>query len=229
MLRRPPRSTRTDTLFPYTTLFRSERQASDPERRRVVTPEAFDPLNVGGAFLEMTRQMMADPARLVQAQVSLWQDYMALWQNATRRFLGQETEPVIGPAKDDRRFKDAAWDDNSLFDFIKQSYLLTARWVQNTVRDVEGLDEQTARKVDFYTRQFVDAMAPSNFVLTNPEVLRATFESGGENLVHGLENLLTDLEKGEGRLRIRMVDADAFEIGKNIATTPGKEIGRAHV
>src|SRR3546814_1547370 len=123
----------------------------------------------------------------------------------------------------------SAWDDNSLFDFIKQSYLLTARWIQNTVRDVEGLDEQTARKVDFYTRQFVDAMAPSNFVLTNPEVLRATFESGGENLVHGLENLLTDLEKGEGRLRIRMVDADAFEIGKNIATTPGKEIGRAHV
>src|SRR3546814_13554668 len=104
---------------------------------------------------------MADPALRVQAQVSRWQDYMALSKNATRRFLGQETEPVIGPAKDDRRFKDAAWDDNSLFDFIKQSYLLTARWVQNTVRDVEGLDEQTARKVDFYTRQFVDAMAPS--------------------------------------------------------------------
>src|SRR3546814_12030354 len=91
MLRRPPRSTRTDTLFPYTTLFRSERQASDPERRRVVTPEAFDPLNVGGAFLEMTRQMMANPARLVQAQVSLWQDYMALWQNATRRLDRKST------------------------------------------------------------------------------------------------------------------------------------------
>src|SRR3546814_11588136 len=117
-----------------------ERQASNPERR--ATPETFDPLNVGGAFLEMTRQMMANPARLVQAQVSLWQDYMALWQNATRRFLGGENKPVIGPAKDDRRFKDSAWDDNSLFDFIKQSYLLTARWIQNTVRHVAGLAEQ---------------------------------------------------------------------------------------
>src|SRR3546814_14036072 len=109
----------------------------------------------------------------------------------------------------------SAWDDNSLFDFIKQSYLLTARWIQNTVRDVEGLDEQTARKVDFYTRQFVDAMAPSNFVLTNPEVLRATFESGGENLVHGLEKLLTAREKGEGGQRNRMVDVTAFEIATN--------------
>src|SRR3546814_10939397 len=92
-----------------------ERQASDPERRRVVTPEAFDPLNVGGAFLEMTRQMMANPARLVQAQVSLWQDYMALWQNATRRFLGGENKHVIGTAQDDRRLQDPARGAHSLF------------------------------------------------------------------------------------------------------------------
>ena len=83
---------------------------------------------------------------------------------------------------------------NHLFDYIKQSYLLSARWLQSTVREVEGLDDSTAQKVDFYTRQFVDAMAPSNFVMTNPEVLRTTMESGGENLVKGLENLLEDLE-----------------------------------
>src|SRR5205823_3125288 len=112
-------------------------------------------------------------------------------------------------------FSDAAWQENQLFDFIKQSYLLSARWVQSTVHSVEGLDQKTAKKVDFYTRQFVDAMAPSNFVMTNPEVLRKTLESGGENLVKGLENLLTDLERGKGKLQIKMTDPEAFEVGKN--------------
>jgi polyhydroxyalkanoate synthase len=183
-----------------------------------------DPLNVGGAFFEMTARMMADPARLVQAQLSLWNDYMTLWQRTAQRFLGQETEPVIEAPSGDRRFKDVAWSENTLFDFIKQSYLLTARWMQNTVKDVEGLDDKTARKVDFYTRQFVDAIAPSNFVLTNPEVLKATLDSGGENLVKGLSNLLDDLERGKGRLDIKMTDFEAFRIGENIGVTPGKVV-----
>ncbi|WP_374656552.1 PHA/PHB synthase family protein [Dongia sp.] len=181
-----------------------------------------DAASLGRAFLEMTARMMGDPAKLIEAQVSLWQDYMNLWQSTAARLMGQEAEPVIAPAKDDRRFKDAAWNDNQVFDYIKQSYLLTARWLQNTVRTVEGLDDKTAKKVDFYTRQFVDAMAPSNFVMTNPEVLRTTLESRGENLVKGLENLLEDLERGNGKLRISMTDHEAFEIGKNIAVQPGK-------
>ncbi|MGE4218679.1 MAG: PHA/PHB synthase family protein [Alphaproteobacteria bacterium] len=189
-----------------------------------LAPESVDPLNIGSAFLEMTRRMMADPARLVQAQVALWQDYMSLWQNAAQRFFGGESSPVIAPAHDDRRFSDPAWQDNGVFDYMKQSYLLTARWLQKTVRDVEGLDDQTAKKVDFYTRQFVDAMSPTNFLLTNPEVLRATYESNGENLVKGLENLLADLEKGNGKLRIKQVPADAFEVGVTLATTPGKVV-----
>lgn len=183
-----------------------------------------DPMGVGNAFLEMTKRMMADPAKLMKAQMSLWQDYLTLWQRTTQRLLGQEAEPVIAPAKDDRRFKDSAWDENTLFDFIKQSYLLSARWMQSTVNDVQGLDDHTAKKVDFYTRQFVDAMAPSNFVMTNPEVLRTTIESGGENLVKGLEHLLKDLERGKGELRISMTDYDAFQVGKNIALTPGKVV-----
>jgi len=183
-----------------------------------------DPLNIGGAFLEMTRHLMRDPHKIVQAQMELWRDYMTLWQNATRRLMGEEVEPAVTPHHDDRRFKDAAWEENTLFDFIKQSYLLTARWMQNTVREVEGLDDRTAKKVDFYTRQFVDAMAPSNFVMTNPEVLRATLDSKGENLIRGLQNLLDDLERGQGRLKIRMTDAEAFEVGGNIATTPGKVV-----
>ncbi len=182
-----------------------------------------DPLNIGSAFLELTAKMMADPMKLVHAQMSLWQEYMNLWQNTARRMLGEDIEPVVSAEKD-RRFKDTAWEDNTLFDFIKQSYLLTSRWMQSTVRDVEGLDEKTARKVDFYTRQFANALSPSNFVLTNPEVLRATIETGGENLLKGLNNLLEDLEKGKGRLRIKMTDTEAFRVGENIATTPGKVI-----
>jgi polyhydroxyalkanoate synthase len=189
-----------------------------------------DPLNIAGAFLEMTAKLMLDPTRLVQAQVSLWSDYMQLWQRTTERFLGTNgdaahpAEPVIETPKGDKRFKDPAWQDHAVFDFIKQSYLLSARFMQTAVRDVEGLDEKTAKKVDFYTRQFVDAMAPSNFVLTNPEVLRTTVETGGENLVKGLEHMLDDLERGKGQLAIKMTDPDAFKLGENIATTPGKVV-----
>ncbi|HXP73736.1 MAG TPA: class I poly(R)-hydroxyalkanoic acid synthase [Stellaceae bacterium] len=183
-----------------------------------------DPFNVGQAFLEMTQRLMADPARLVQAQLSLWQDYLKLWQSTTQRLMGGPTEPVIEPTSGDRRFKDNAWTENAVFDYIKQSYLLTARWMQATVKQVDGLDDKTAKKIDFYTRQFVDAIAPSNFVLTNPEVLRETIESGGENLVKGLDNLLRDLERGNGRLMIKMTDLDKFKVGVNIAVTPGKVV-----
>jgi polyhydroxyalkanoate synthase subunit PhaC len=185
-----------------------------------------DAMNLGRAFLEMTARMMTDPSKLMQAQVSLWQDYMNLWQSTAARMMGQESASVIEPHRDDRRFKDTAWQDNQVFDYIKQSYLLAARWTQNVVREVEGLDDKTAHKVDFYTRQFVDAMSPTNFVMTNPEVLRATAESGGENLVKGLQNLLDDLERGQGKLKISMVDREAFAVGENIATTPGKIVYR---
>jgi polyhydroxyalkanoate synthase len=122
-----------------------------------------NPLAIATAFLEMTARLMSDPSRLVQAQLSLRNDYLTLWLRTTQRFLGGATEPVIEAPAGDRRFRDVAWTDNALFDFIKQSYLLKARWLQNAVRDVEGIDAHTARKVDFYTRQFVDAIAPPTF------------------------------------------------------------------
>ena len=184
-----------------------------------------DPTALGAAFFEMTARLLVNPARLVEAQMSLWQDYLKLWQQTTQRFLGGPAEPpLVEPAAEDRRFRDRAWSDNAVFDFIKQSYLLTARWLQIQVRSADGLDEHTARKLDFYTRQFVDAVAPSNFVLTNPEVLRATLESRGENLVQGLKNLLDDLERGKGRLQISMTDMTAFKIGDNVAASPGKVV-----
>ncbi|MEX2451689.1 MAG: class I poly(R)-hydroxyalkanoic acid synthase [Rhodospirillales bacterium] len=185
-----------------------------------------DPMSIGRAFFEMTARMMADPTKVMQAQMNLWQDYLALWQNTTQRMLGQKAGPQIEPEKGDRRFRHDDWNESEIFNFIKQSYLLSARWLQATVKDVEGLDDKTAKKVDFYTRQFVNALSPTNFVMTNPEVLRETLESRGENLVKGLRNLLDDLEEGDGRLNIRMTDNDAFEVGRNLAVTPGKVVFR---
>ena len=181
-----------------------------------------DVSQLGSAFFELTTRMMSNPAELMQAQFALWQDYMRLWQSTAQRMMGQEPEPVISPDRADRRFRDPAWNDNLLFDFIKQSYLLSSRFVLNSATSDQSLDDKTQQKLEFYTRQFVDALAPSNFVMTNPEVLRTTVESRGENLLKGLQNMLEDLEAGKGQLKIRMTDMDAFEVGKNIATTPGK-------
>ena len=180
----------------------------------------FDPATVGNAFLKMSGQMLTDPQRLAEAQAALWQQYAALWQT-TAQGDGKPATPMAKPEKGDRRFNDASWSENQVFDLLKQSYLITSRWLQKTVGDVEGLDSETRHKVNFYTRQFVDAMSPTNFFLTNPEVIRTTLESHGENLVHGLDNLLSDLEDGEC---ISQTDFDAFEVGRNLATTPGKVV-----
>ena len=203
---------------------RGQRIVSDFLRRQSEGGATPDPLNIGGAFLEMTTRLMTHPARLVQAQLGFWQDYLTLWQNTARRMLGDSPPPVIAEDPRDRRFKDEAWHENEVFDFIRQSYLLSARYFQSVVGGVEGLDHKTAQKVEFYTRQFVDAMSPSNFLLTNPEVLRRTAETGGENLLKGLSHLLADLERGKGKLRIRMTDDSKFRVGENIAVTPGKVV-----
>lgn len=207
---------------------KSQRLVSDFLAKQAEDPEISDPdpFNIGSAFVELTSHIMQNPAKLVEAQMDLWQQYYTLWHNTTLRMMGEEAEPVATPVKGDRRFRDEAWENNELFDFIKQSYLLSSQWMQNVVHDVDGLDEKTAQKVKFYTRQFADAISPTNFLMTNPEVLRTTIETGGENLLKGLQNLLDDLERGKGKLQIRMTDLDAFKIGENVATTEGAVIGR---
>src|SRR5215471_7144324 len=194
------------------------------ERYKADGPQPVDPLHLTQTFMDFTARMLADPNRLLQAQMELWQQYMKLWQVTAQRMMGQKVEPVAEPAKGDKRFADAAWKDEMVFDYLKQSYLLTARWLQHTVKEVEGVDDKTAKKVDFYTRQFIDAMSPSNFALTNPQVVKATIESKGENLLKGLQNLLTDLERGKGQLAIRQTDMKAFKVGENVATSPGKVV-----
>ena len=175
-------------------------------------------------FVALSQQLLVNPMALVETQAEFWQDYLTLWQRTTQRMLGFAAEPVIEPAKDDRRFRHEQWTENSVFDFIKQSYLLSARCLHGTVKGADGLDDTARRKLEFHTRQLVDALSPSNFAHTNPEVVAATVETGGGNLVKGLENLLDDLERGKGELKVRMTDRDAFEIGRNIATTPGKVV-----
>ena len=203
---------------------RGQRIVGDFLRRQAEDSSKPDPLNIGHAFMEMTAKMMANPAQLVQAQIGFWQDYLTLWSNTARRMMGGDAPAVIEEARGDRRFKDDAWRENEVFDFIRQSYLLSSRYFTSVVQGTEGLDAKTAQKVDFYTRQFVDAMSPANFVMTNPEVLRRTAETGGANLLKGLTNLLSDLERGKGKLRIRMTDDSKFKVGENIAVTPGKVV-----
>jgi len=190
-------------------------------------PETLPP--VAQSLLAISQQMASEasqnPEKLLQAGMNLWQDYLHLWENTQKRFVEAETlPPLVQPAAGDKRFNAAAWQENALFDCIKQSYLLTSNWVQARVAAAESLNPHDKKKAAFYTRQFVDALSPSNFALTNPEVLRKTLDTGGENLLKGMENILKDLEKGDGSLNITMSDARAFEIGRNLANTPGKVI-----
>jgi len=195
-----------------------ERQQRDDEYSIV------DPVNIGRAFMQMTAQLMADPQKLAEAQLQLWQDSLKLWQSTAQRMMGGEAEPAAETPRGDRRFKDKAWSEDVAFDYIKQSYLLTSRWVQSLISDVDGLDPQDRDKVDFYTRQFVSAVSPSNFVATNPAVMRRVEETKGQCLVDGLKHMLDDMERGRGQLQISMTDMDAFKVGENVAVSPGKVI-----
>jgi len=183
-----------------------------------------DELGIAKAYMDLYGRMLANPMALAAASMNMWLDYAQLWQSSWMKLLGQDVKPVATPVKGDARFRDDEWSDNFLFDFIKQSYLIASRHIQHVVSNVEGLPAESEKKVAFFTRQYVDALAPSNFVMTNPQVLRETISSGGQNLVKGLNNLLADIEKGDGQLRISMTDETAFKLGKNVATTPGKVV-----
>ena len=187
--------------------------------------EPLDPLNLAGAYFSLLKHMAADPGHMFTSQIALWRDYLNLLQRTGERALGRAVDPFVVPATGDRRFRDKDWQENQIYDFIKQSYLVTSNWLQKTVAGVHGMGDKEQARASFYAKQFVDAIAPSNFVLTNPEVMRETLRSNGENLVKGLDNLLSDLERGQGELSIRQT-TDNFVVGRDVATTPGKVIFR---
>jgi polyhydroxyalkanoate synthase subunit PhaC len=167
---------------------------------------------------------LADPQRVAELQNRLGKAYLELWAVAAKRLTGEPVPDIIAPATGDKRFSDPEWTSNQFFDFLKQLYLLTAQWADKLVADAAGLDAHTRQKAEFYVRQILNAIAPTNFVLTNPELLRETFASGAENLVRGMHMLAEDIEAGGGELRIRQSDDSMFEVGRNLAVTPGKVI-----
>ena len=210
----------------YTDIARksSELMARFIERRSNGRHSPPDEMGVGQAFFEAWTRVLANPLKLAEMQMKLWQDYSNLWQSSFYKLMWQPAPPAIEPAKGDRRFRHEDWQQLFAFDYVKQSYLIAAKHLHAMLGHVTGLDEHTSRKVDFYTRQYIDALAPTNFVLTNPEVLRETIASGGQNLLKGLNNLLDDLRRGGGELRVSMTDENAFKLGENIAVTPGKVV-----
>jgi polyhydroxyalkanoate synthase subunit PhaC len=175
-------------------------------------------------FSAVAEYWLTDNARSSDLQTRIAKDYLDLWGSSVRRLAGEEVKPAIEPSPRDKRFKDPEWKSNQFFDFVMQLYLLTTRWAQDLVRDAEGIDPHTRKKAEFYVQQITNAIAPSNFVFTNPEVLRETLSSNGDNLVRGMTMLAEDIEAGHGTLRIRQSDPSNLEVGVNMATTPGKVI-----
>jgi polyhydroxyalkanoate synthase len=186
--------------------------------------KSADPLNISEAFQEMMGALAADPGTVMQRQFNLWGDYAKLMATMGRRIAGEQVKPAIEPEPGDKRFSHPAWRENPMLDFVKQSYLTYAKWLKSTVRQLDGMNEHEKKKAEFYTQQFIDAIAPTNFPVLNPEVVETTIESKGENLLKGMKNLLEDLDRGDGSLAIRQADLDHFKLGVNVATTPGKVI-----
>ena len=173
---------------------------------------------------EIAQPWIMAPAKLVAAQGALFSSYMQLWSNTMRRAMGEEVAPVADPEPGDNRFNDADWNRNPYFDFWKQAYLITARWLKDMLDKTEGLDERTRHQAEFYLKQLLSALSPSNFPLTNPVVVRETFQSSGRNLVQGISNLAQDVERSGEMFKISQTDVSAFEVGRNVATAPGKVV-----
>ncbi len=188
-----------------------------------------DPFHVAPALTEVMGRLAAQPDRMMRAQADLFSRYLDLWQNTARRMGGETTTPVAEPARGDKRFADPDWAENPVFDAIKQSYLLTANWMNSLVADVDGVDPMVKRRVEFFMKMLTDAFSPSNFLASNPAALREVMATGGESLVKGMENFAADLDRGGGQLSIAQTDYDMFKIGENVATAPGKVVFRNEI
>ncbi|RUW60166.1 class I poly(R)-hydroxyalkanoic acid synthase [Mesorhizobium sp. M7A.F.Ca.US.008.03.1.1] len=205
---------------------------AEPREKGDVRDHVAEPVvDMVKTFSKLSEYWLADPQRALEAQTRLFSGYMTVWANAIQRTsnAAQDTEDAVKPERGDKRFLDPEWGRNAFFDFLKQAYLVTSRWAADLVEHAEGLDEHTRHKAGFYVKQVSNAISPSNFILTNPELFRETVASNGENLVRGMKMLAEDIAAGKGDLKLRQADYSPFEIGRNIATTPGKVVGRSDV
>ena len=201
-----------------------------PRERGEVRDTLSEPVtDMVKTFSKLSEYWLSDPARAVEAQTRLFSGYMTIWGNAVTRMSNPEVGDAVAPDKTDKRFQDPEWGRNAFFDFLKQAYLVTARWAGDLVEQADGIDERTKHKARFYVKQLSNAISPSNFILTNPELFRETVASNGENLVRGMHMLAEDIEAGKGDLRLRQADYSRFKIGENIAVTPGKVVARSAV
>jgi polyhydroxyalkanoate synthase len=204
---------------------------AEPRERGEVHDSVAEPVtDMVKTFSKLTEYWLSDPQRALEAQTRLFSGYMNVWASAIRHMNAEgDGEDAIQPDKGDKRFQDPEWGRNAFFDFLKQTYLVTSRWAADLVEHADGLDEHTRHKAGFYVKQVSNAIAPSNFILTNPELFRETVASDGENLVRGMKMLAEDIAAGKGDLKVRQADYSRFEIGRNIAVTPGKVVGRSDV
>ncbi|MDJ0832692.1 MAG: class I poly(R)-hydroxyalkanoic acid synthase [Gammaproteobacteria bacterium] len=185
----------------------------------------WDPLKAAPVYNELFNKMLQNPQKVMQANLEFWKQGMELYQNSLHTLInGSEPQQTVSEEKTDRRFRHDDWLEQPVFNMIKQSYLLMSQYTRRLVQETEGLDEKTAARAEFLTQLYLDAMSPTNFVGTNPQVIEKIVETKGMNLVHGLKNMLDDLERGKGKLSISMTDYKAFELGKNVATTAGKVV-----
>ncbi|WP_369059584.1 class I poly(R)-hydroxyalkanoic acid synthase [Caulobacter sp. 73W] len=183
-----------------------------------------DPFHVAPALTEVMGRLAAQPDRVMRAQADLFTQYLELWRSAAQRIAGEPAQPVVAPAKGDKRFNDPDWSEHPMFDLMKQSYLLSANWLNSLVSGVEDVDPAAKRRVEFFTKMLTDAFSPSNFLFSNPAAMRAAVETQGESLVRGMENFAADLERGGGQLAISQTDLEKFKVGVNVATAPGKVV-----
>ena len=194
------------------------------EEGRVTDDLAAEIGEIAKTLGHVAEYWLSDPQRAAELQNRLGKSYLELWAVAAKRLAGEPAADAVTPAPGDKRFSDPAWTSNQFFDFLKQLYLLTSQWADKLVADAADLDSHTRQKAEFYVRQIVNALAPTNFVLTNPELLRETFSSNADNLVRGMRMLAEDIEAGGGELKIRQSDPSTFEVGRNLAVTPGKVV-----
>jgi polyhydroxyalkanoate synthase subunit PhaC len=175
---------------------------------------------------QVAENWLTDPQKAIEAQTRLGSDFLNLWAGTLKRMQGQQAQPVATPDPKDNRFRDPEWTDNPVFDFLKQAYLVTTRWAEALVDEAEGMDEHAKQKARFYVRQLASALSPSNFVATNPELIRETLKESGANLVRGMKMLAEDIEAGGGEVKLRQTDPSRFEVGVNVADAPGKVVYR---
>lgn len=202
----------------------------EPREKGQVKQDGTDELTgIIKTLAQVGEYWISDPERAVAAQSRLMNGYINLWNSSLKRMMGESAEPAATAPSRDKRFADPDWNNNQYFDFIKQLYLITSKWAEDLVLDAKDLDEHTRHKAEFYVNQISNALSPSNFLMTNPELLRLTVESNGENLVKGMQHLVEDIRAGGGDLKIRQTDLSKFALGENLGLTPGKVIAQNDV